>query len=143
MKTSAIKLLVTFGSVVSIGFGIWHFFVPNIWDWYSYIDRDATELVIAVRAINIFFSLVLVLLGISNVLIAFRKNPDKFSSTIILSISIILWMSRVILQIIYPQGSQNLTIQYSMLIIFILVFLSFTYALILLLSQKQHDLQFE
>jgi hypothetical protein len=137
LKTSAIKLLVTFGSVVSIGFGIWHFFVPNIWDWYSYIDRDATELVIAVRAINIFFSLVLVLLGISNILIVFRKHQDKFSSIVILSISTILWVSRVILQIIYPQGSQNPAIQYSMLLIFMAVFLSFTYALILLLNQKQ------
>ncbi len=52
-----VKILVTIGSSASIGFGIWHFFVPEAWKWYSYIDIHATELVAAVRAINVFFSL--------------------------------------------------------------------------------------
>jgi hypothetical protein len=116
-KNSVIKILTTFASAVSIGFGIWHFFVPSIWNWYSYFDKFATELVIAVRAINIFFSLLLVLLGIANILFIFRKPQDKFSMIVILSISSILWTTRLILQIIYPQGSQNLVIQYSMLFI--------------------------
>jgi len=42
------RTLVTLGSAASIGFGIWHFFVPQMWDWYSYIDASATELVLAV-----------------------------------------------------------------------------------------------
>jgi len=136
LKTSAIKIPVAFGSVISIGFGIWHFFVPDIWNWYAYFDRNATELVIAVRAINIFFSLLLVLLGISNVLIVFRKHQDRFSSIVILSISTILWATRVVLQLIYPQGSQDPTIQYSMLFIFLLVFSCFTTSLILVFNSK-------
>ena len=35
------------GSSASIGFGIWHFFVPGAWKWYSYIDPNATELIVA------------------------------------------------------------------------------------------------
>jgi hypothetical protein len=58
------KILVTIGSTASIGFGIWHFSVPKVWKWYSYIDPTATELIVAVRAINVFFSLSLVLFGI-------------------------------------------------------------------------------
>ena len=50
-----VKILVMIGSCASIGFGIWHFFVPKAWNWYSYIDINATELVAAVRAINAFF----------------------------------------------------------------------------------------
>jgi hypothetical protein len=42
------------GSSTSIGFGIWHFFVPKDWNWYSYIDGNATELIATVRAINAF-----------------------------------------------------------------------------------------
>jgi hypothetical protein len=53
----AARILVILGSSASIGFGIWHFFVPEAWKWYSYIDANATELVTAVRAINAFFSL--------------------------------------------------------------------------------------
>ena len=64
-----VKILVIFGSSASIGFGIWHFFVPKAWNWYSYIDGNATELVAAVRAITAFFSLSLVLFGIVNILL--------------------------------------------------------------------------
>ncbi len=59
-----VKILVMIGSSASIGFGVWHFFVPKAWKWYSYIDANATELAAAVRAINAFFSLSLVLFGI-------------------------------------------------------------------------------
>ena len=54
-----VKIFVMIRSGASIGFGVWHFFVPRWWNWYAYIDSHATELVIAVRAINIFFSLTL------------------------------------------------------------------------------------
>jgi hypothetical protein len=53
---SLVKVFVTIASTASIGFGVWHFFVPSIWKWYSYIDGRATELIVAVRAINVFFS---------------------------------------------------------------------------------------
>ena len=39
-----IKTLTTIGSLVTIGFGAWHFFVPTVWNWYAYIDPAATEL---------------------------------------------------------------------------------------------------
>lgn len=50
------KILVTVAGLVTMGFGIWHFFIPKVWNWYSYIDAAAPELIIAVRAINVFFS---------------------------------------------------------------------------------------
>jgi hypothetical protein len=137
LKNSVIKILTTFGSIISIGFGIWHFFVPSIWNWYSYFDKTATELVIAVRAINIFFSLLLVLLGIANILFISRKPQDRFSTIVILSISTILWTTRLILQIIYPQGSQNSFILFSMYIVFILVLSSFAISLFLALNQSK------
>jgi hypothetical protein len=137
MKNSVIKVLVVFASIISIGFGIWHFFVPGIWNWYSYIDEAATELVIAVRAINVFFSLLLVLLGIANILFVFRKPLDRFSTAILLFISVLLWTTRLVFQIVYPQGSQNPIIQYSMLFVFALVLGCFGISLFLVLSQNK------
>jgi hypothetical protein len=132
-----VKILTAFGSVVSIGFGIWHFFIPGIWNWYSYIDKSATELIIAIRAINIFFSLSLILLGIANLLFLFKTPQNKFSLVVLLSISTILWATRSVLQIIYPQGSQNLLFQYSMLFIFLLVLACFSISLFLVLSKNK------
>ena len=133
---AALLVLTTLGSSISIGFGVWHFFVPKIWDWYSYIDQSATELVLAVRAINFFFSLVLVLLGIANLLLVWRTHQDQYSLSILLLVSVILWGARVVLQIMYPQGSQNPTLQYSMLSVFIVVLVSFCVSLLIVLMQK-------
>ena len=129
MTTPLVKILVTIGSLISVGFGIWHFFVPNIWNWYAYIDPHATELIIAVRAINIFFSLLLVLLGIANMLMIFRIPFDRYSALVLLSVSTMLWSTRLILQLVYPQGSQNPILQYSMLLSFILVWGCFAISL--------------
>lgn len=133
----------TIGSVISIGFGLWHFFVPSIWNWYSYFDKTATELMIAVQAINIFFSLLLVLLGIANMLFVFRRLQDNFPTSVMLSISTILWTTRVILQLVYPQGSQNPIIQYSMLLTFILVWGCFTLSLWFVFNENKHQKSLE
>jgi hypothetical protein len=128
------KRFITIGSLISIGFGIWHFFIPSIWNWYSYIDPQAIELITAVRAINIFFSLLLVLLGIANLIVVFRVTHDQFAYLVLISISVILWATRVILQIIYPQGSQNQIVQYCMLSIFIFTLLCYLTGLFFLIE---------
>ena len=132
------KGFITIGSLISIVFGIWHYFIPSIWNWYSYIDPLATELIIAVRAINIFFSLLLVLLGIANIIIVFRVTIDRFTYLVLISISIILWTTRVMLQIIYPQGSQNLILQYWMLSIFIFVLLCYLMGLFFIIKGNEN-----
>ena len=125
-----IKMLVSFGSVCTAAFGVWHFFVPKLWDWYSYISPQATELVLAVRAINVFFSLCLVLVGVANMLLVYFSS-NRFSLIIMLSLSTILWVVRCLFQIIYPQGSANPLLQYGMLSAFILILICFSTSLLL------------
>lgn len=74
------KIFVTFGSSASIAFGVWHFFVPRAWNWYSYIDPNATELIVAVRSINVFFSLSLVLFGLLNLLFITPYGKSIFNN---------------------------------------------------------------
>ncbi len=130
------KSLVIFGSSVSIGFGIWHFFVPKAWKWYSYIDINATELVAAVRAINAFFSLSLVLFGIVSILFIYGDKSNRYSIMVMLAASCILWLTRVAFQVIYPQGSLYLGIQYGMLAAFVIVTLCYLIPLLSVLFQK-------
>jgi len=131
-----VKILVTIGSVTSIGFGIWHFFVPRIWNWYSYIDVNATELVTAVRAINVFFSLSLVLFGILNILLVYGNNSNRYSIIVMLAATCVLWITRLTLQVIYPQGSMNPVLQYGMLSAFAIVSLCYMISLCIMMSQK-------
>ena len=124
-----VKILVMIGSSASIGFGIWHFFVPKVWKWYSYIESNATELVAAVRAINAFFSLSLILFGLINIILVYGDRSNKFSIIVVLAATCVLWLTRVFFQIIYPQGSLYPGLQYGMLAAFIIIFLCYTFSL--------------
>ena len=125
------KVLTILGSVIMMGFGVWHFFVPTIWKWYSYMDPIATELVLAVRATNIFFSLSLVLLGALNIVLITNPNTSRNAVIALLVVNIILWSARVALQTVSPQGTINAYIQYGMTGSFWLVLILFISALVL------------
>ena len=99
--------------------------MPEAWNWYSYIEPNATELVLAVRAINVFFSLSLVLFGAVNILLIYGNKSNNYSIIVMLTATSILWITRVALQIIYPQGSINPALQYGMLSAFIVVSLCY------------------
>ena len=129
-----VKILVLSGSFASIGFGIWHFFVPEMWKWYSYIDVNATELVAAIRAINVFFSLALVLFGVVNILFIYKDKSNRYSIIVMLAATSILWITRVIFQIFYPQGSINPILQYGMLSAFIIISLCYIIALYIMVK---------
>jgi hypothetical protein len=131
-----VKILITIGSSTSIAFGVWHFFVPSVWKWYSYIDASETELIVAIRAVNVFFSLSLVLFGALNILFIYGNNANRFSLIALLSATCILWLTRVLLQVIYPQGSLNPGLQHGMLIGFSFVALSYIVSLILIVLEK-------
>lgn len=130
------KIFVMIGSSASIGFGIWHFFVPKAWKWYSYIDGNATELIAAVRAINAFFSLSLVLFGIVNILLIYGGRSNRYSIIVMLAATCILWVTRVAFQVIYPQGSLYPGLQYGMLSAFVVISLCYLISLLGILFQK-------
>ena len=130
------KILVLSGSFASVGFGIWHFFVPEIWKWYSYIEPNATELVLAVQAINVFFSLSLVIFGAVNILLIYGNKSNNYSIIVMLTATSILWITRVAFQIIYPQGSINPALQYGMLSAFIVVSLCYIVPLTIMVFRE-------
>lgn len=126
------KILVSFASIATIAFGAWHFFVPSKWGWYKYISAEATELVLAVRAINIFFSLCLVLIGVVNIIFIYAES-SRLTLIVMLSFSSILWATRCIMQIVYPQGSVNPWLQYGMLTAFVIILLCFMVSLLIII----------
>lgn len=119
------KISGTTASLITIGVGLWHFFIPSIWKWYSYFTENSNELITAIRAINFFFSLCLVLMGSITILFIWHKEIQIFYLKSLLTGMIILWAARVIMQVIYPQGSASALLQYSMLSIFIITLVLF------------------
>ena len=131
-----VNILVIIGSSASIGFGIWHFFVPRAWNWFSYIDIDATELVAAVRAINVFFSLSLVLFGVVNILLIYGDKSNRYSIIVMLAATSLLWLTRVAFQVIYPQGSLVPGLRYGMLSAFMIIALCYANSLMIMIFQR-------
>jgi hypothetical protein len=130
------KTLTTIASLISIGFGSWHFFVPTIWNWRSHIDARATELVLVMDAINFFFSLLLVLIGVMNILLIWNEQTNNFTLVIVLAVSVILWIARSILQVIRPQGTILWGLQYGMLAVFVGVASMYVAPIVLILRKR-------
>jgi hypothetical protein len=100
------------------------------------LDSNATELIAAIRAINAFFSLSLVLFGIVNILLIYGDRSNRYSIIVMLAATCILWLTRVIFQVIYPQGSLYPGLQYGMLSAFVIVTLCYLISLIYIFIQK-------
>jgi hypothetical protein len=132
-----VKTLVGIGSAASIGFGLWHFTVPGTWRWFSYIDPAATELVLAVRAVNVFFSLSLVLFGLVNLLLVFGGRSNAYSIAVVLAATCVLWLTRVVLQTVYPQGTLIPALHYGMLVAFVAVLACYAVSLGLVVAQSR------
>jgi hypothetical protein len=132
-----VKILVTVGSTASILFGLWHFRVPHVWNWYAYIDAAATELVAAIRATNAFFSLTLVLFGVLNILLIHGDRSSRYAILVMLAATSVLWLTRVAMQIIYPQGTLIPGLRYGMLAAFVVVAACYVVPLLILARRPQ------
>jgi hypothetical protein len=55
------------GGTVALGFGLWHFAVPGIYGWQSYVPEALQSLVDAVAATSFFMSFSLSMVGASNI----------------------------------------------------------------------------
>ncbi len=85
MTNSLVKIMATIGSSASIGLGVWHFFVHSAWNWYACMNARATNLIIAVRAVNVFFLLSLVLFGMLNLLFEYGGYANRYSVLVMLA----------------------------------------------------------
>ena len=55
-----------------------------MYGWYSYMTPETAELVLAVRAVNVFFSLCLVLMGSLTLVLAYAKASTPFAFSAVL-----------------------------------------------------------
>lgn len=100
MKITNIFLIT--GLIIRGAFGLWHFFIPYQYNWYSYIPSAPREIIVSVDWINFFFSLFLS--GNSVLLFIFRK---KILAKEIVSFSFygfltFAWLIRVIITMVHP-----------------------------------------
>ncbi|NLZ56194.1 MAG: hypothetical protein GX900_05980 [Clostridiaceae bacterium] len=92
-----LKIVYFISLTISMLVGLWHFFVPNLFNWYDYLPMQYENLIVGIDYTNLCFSallfgssLVLILLGKS----AFRLN---FETIVFYTFLTIVWIFRACL----------------------------------------------
>ena len=92
-----IRVLYYFTVVVSMLVGLWHFFVPWMFQWYDYLPKQYENLIVGIDYTNYCFSLLL--FGLSVMLIMLGKRALGLNKEIIYFYYFltIVWMFRACL----------------------------------------------
>jgi hypothetical protein len=96
------KAMYYLGTVLSLLVGLWHFFVPWMFQWYRYIPQEYHNLIVGIDWTNFCFSLLLS--GLSFILLiwgkkVFEKNTEAAT---LYGFLVFVWLFRVALTIIEP-----------------------------------------
>jgi len=116
------------GGLITLGFGIWHFFIPSMFGWYDYLQDDPVELSRGVGASNFFLSFSLSLIGATSVAFPSLFPDSRSANTAWLWANVGLWIARSIYQAVAPQGTQVNGLAQSMLAGFIVTDLLFIFS---------------
>jgi hypothetical protein len=133
------RLLYYIGTTISMLVGIWHFFVPYMFQWYLYIPYK--NLAVGIDWTNFFFSLLLT--GVSLLLIVFGKkifdgNKDIF---MFYGFLMLVWFCRFMMTFIEPWPLEPIKWaaygqQIAAFMVCIFLFIPFVY---LMRSKRNHN----
>lgn len=100
MKT--VKVFYYLGTALSLLIGIWHFFVPWMFGWHSYIPSQYKNLIVSIDWVNLCFSLLLS--GLSLLLILWGKKVFSGNAEAITLFGFLtfVWIFRVFIAIVIP-----------------------------------------
>ena len=136
------KILYIIGTSLSLSVGIWHFFVPALYRWYSYIPHEYRNLIVGIDYTNLCFSLLLS--GISLILILWNKRvfAKHKEALTIYGFLITVWLLRASLIIIEPWPIDPIAgAAYLQGIVTIMIFLLLSVPFTVLLFFKKNEIK--
>jgi hypothetical protein len=114
--------------------GIWHFFVPYLFQWHSYIPNEYKSLIVGIDWINFFFSFLLS--GYSLLLLIMRKKVFSKNKEMLImyGFMVFVWFCRVVITFINPWPLEPVALvaygqQIATFVIFLLQLIPFVYLL--------------
>ena len=96
------KLLYYTGTTISLLFGIWHFFVPYLHEWFLYIPNEYENLIVGIEYTNFFFSLLLSGLSILLIVLGRKFFTGNKDVLIFYGLLVFTWFCRVAITFIIP-----------------------------------------
>lgn len=96
------KALYYTGMAISLLIGLWHFFVPALYGWYSYIPAEYAVLSVTIDYVNTCFSMLL--FGLSTLLIFWGKRilDGNREATTLYAFMTFVWVARIGVAIAKP-----------------------------------------
>lgn len=94
------KIALCIGAFLYISIGLYHIFLPYIWNWEEFSKLMPDMIEWALYATNFFMSFLMVLLGISTLVIV-KKNTIK-ENKLIIYICILYWLANIFYQVVFP-----------------------------------------
>jgi hypothetical protein len=132
------EVLYIIGLSLSTLVGLWHFTVPYLFQWYSYIPNEYKNLIVGIDWTNFFFSLLLA--GYSLILIFMKKKIFTKNKEVLImyGFMVFVWFCRTAITFIEPWPLEPVVWaaygqQIAAFIIFLLQLIPFVY----LLRKKQ------
>ncbi len=133
------KILYYTGTVLSMLVGLWHFTVPWMFGWASYIPYET--LVVSVNYVNLCFSFLL--LGLSLILLMWggKVFAENREAVFLYGFLLLVWIFRVVVAVVYPCPPEaNVWMSYGQLagsvIVMLLLFIPFVK---IVLSMKKKE----
>lgn len=83
--------------IISMLVGLWHFFVPNLYNWYDYLPMQYENLIVGIDCTNLCFSALL--FGSSLVLIILAKSIFRlnYETIVFYTFLSLVWVFRACL----------------------------------------------
>jgi hypothetical protein len=96
------EIVYIIGLILSSLVGLWHFTVPYMFQWYSYIPSEYKNLIVGIDWTNFFFSLLLA--GYSIILIFMRKKVfgKNRDICIMYGFMVFVWFCRTAITFVEP-----------------------------------------
>ncbi|MDI9498289.1 MAG: hypothetical protein QM270_07380 [Bacillota bacterium] len=134
------------GLFLAFGVGVWHFFVPWLYEWFVYIP-PYENLIVGIEWTNYFFSLLLT--GLSLLLMLYGRQifgcdeserPARRVLRIFYGFSVFVWLNRFLICFIRPWPLEPIAwAAYGQLLAAALIFLLQLVPLLALLRQARRD----
>lgn len=90
------------GLSLSLAVGVWHFFVPFLFQWAAYIPEEYANLWVGISWTNYFFSLMLT--GLSLLLLFWGQKvfSRETEAVFLYRFMVFVWLNRVIICFVQP-----------------------------------------
>ena len=114
------KVLFNVACIISCIVGVMHFFAPYSFGWYSYIPDAPIEIIQSINYVNFCFSFLLA--GFSLILLLMQRQlfSGMKELNMLYVFFVLVWLSRVIIQIVWPWPS---SLQTWLVVAFIIEFI--------------------